>query len=72
MHQSNNINVDHRQIGIHIKEVRKQKSCSQAQQAEETNLSVSYINHIENAKRKAGIEFIPRIVNMLDITVDEL
>ena len=48
-----------------------QNNCSQAQQAEETNLSVSYIKHIENAK-KASIEFIPRIVNMLDITVDEL
>lgn len=64
--------VNHRQIGYRIKEVREQNHLSQAQLAEITDLSVSYISHIENAKRKASLESIIRIVNALGITVDEL
>lgn len=64
--------VNHRQIGYRIKEVREQNRLSQAQLAEITDLSVSYISHIENAKRKASLESIIRIVNALGITVDEL
>ena len=66
------ISVNHRQIGYRIKEVREQNHISQAQLAEMTDLSVSYISHIENAKRKASLESIIRIVNVLGITVDEL
>ena len=44
------ISVNHRQIGYRIKEVREQNHISQAQLAEMTDLSVSYISHIENAK----------------------
>lgn len=64
--------VDHRQIGYRIKEVREQSHISQARLAEMTDLSVSYISHIENAKRKASLESVIRIVNALGITVDEL
>ena len=64
--------VNHKQIGYRIKEVREQNNFSQAQLAEETELSISYISHIENAKRKASLESIIRIVNALGITVDEL
>ena len=64
--------VNHRQIGYRIKEVREQNNFSQARLAEETELSISYISHIENAKRKASLESIIRIVNALGITVDEL
>ena len=67
-----NIGIDHKQIGNRIKEVREQNDYSQAKLAEETDLSVSYISHIENAKRKASLESIVRIVNVLGITVDEL
>ena len=59
--------VNHKQIGYRIKEVREQNNF-----AEETELSISYISHIENAKRKASLESIIRIVNALGITVDEL
>ncbi len=64
--------VNHKQIGYRIKEVREQNNFSQARLAEETKLSISYISHIENAKRKASLESIIRIVNALGITVDEL
>lgn len=64
--------INHTQIGYRIKEVKEQNNFSQARLAEETELSISYISHIENAKRKASLESIIRIVNALGITVDEL
>lgn len=70
--RQNNASINHKQIGNRIKEVREQNDYSQAKLAEETDLSVSYISHIENAKRKASLESIVRIVNVLGITVDEL
>lgn len=70
--RQNNTGINHKQIGNRIKEVREQNDYSQAKLAEETDLSVSYISHIENAKRKASLESIIRIVNALGITVDEL
>lgn len=72
MNQTQQSSVDHRQIGYRIKEVREQNNFSQAELAEKTELSVSYISHIENAKRKASLESIIRIVNALGITIDEL
>ena len=53
--------VNHKQIGYRIKEVREQNNFSQAQLAEETELSISYISQIEKAKRKASLESIIRI-----------
>ena len=44
--------VNHKQIGYRIKEVREQNNFSQARLAEETELSISYISHIENAQGK--------------------
>ena len=67
-----NSTIKHRQIGKRIKEIREQNNLSQAELAEATNLSVSYISHVENAKRKASLESVLRIVNALGITVDEL
>lgn len=67
-----NSTINHRQIGKRIKEIREQNNLSQAELAEATNLSVSYISHVENAKRKASLESVLRIVNALGITIDEL
>ena len=66
------ISVNHRQIGYRIKEVREQNHISQAQLAEMTDLSVSYISHIENAKRKASLESVIRIVAAYQTDIDML
>ena len=64
--------VNYERIGKRIQQLRKLKKMSQADLAEYTGMSVSYISHIENAKRKASLESVIRIVNALGITVDEL
>ena len=59
-------------IGMRVKEVRKQLHITQAQLAEMTDLSISYISHIEKKKKKASLESLVRIADALGITVDEL
>ena len=59
-------------IGMRIKEVRRQQHITQSQLAELTDLSVSYISHIETAQKKASLESLIRISDALGLTVDEL
>lgn len=64
--------VNFRLIGKRIKEVRESGNLSQMDLAERTELSVSYISMIENAKRKVSLDALIRIANVLGVTVDEL
>ena len=66
------ISVNHRQIGYRIKEVREQNHVSQAQLAEMTDLSVSYISHIETGRKKPSLESLVRIASALGITLDRI
>ena len=59
-------------IGRRIKESRLQKQMSQAELAEKIDMSVSYISHIETAKKQASLESLVRIVNVLGVTVDHM
>jgi transcriptional regulator with XRE-family HTH domain len=45
---------------------------SQAELAERADMSVSYISHIETTKKKASLETLVRIANVLGVTVDYL
>ena len=59
-------------IGKRVKEVRGIKHLSQAELAECINMSVTYISHIETAKKRASLEALVRISNALDVTIDQL
>ncbi|MBR4607567.1 MAG: helix-turn-helix transcriptional regulator [Lachnospiraceae bacterium] len=64
--------IDHNLIGLRIKEVRKRQGVTQAQLAEMADLSVSYVSHVENAKKKVSLETLLRMCNALEITLDDL
>lgn len=64
--------INFKLIGKRIKEVRKQRSLTQADLAELTGMSDSYISYIETAKKQASLESLVQISNALGITVDEL
>lgn len=66
------MHVDFMLIGRRVKEIRKQLCITQAQLAEMTDLSISYISHIETAQKKASLESLVRIADALGITVDEI
>jgi transcriptional regulator with XRE-family HTH domain len=59
-------------IGKRIKESRERQHITQTKLAERIDMSVSYISHIETAKKKASLEVLVLISNELGITVDEL
>lgn len=59
-------------IGRRVKESRIQKHMSQEALAELIDLSVTYISHIETAKKQASLDSLVRIADALGVTVDNL
>jgi len=59
-------------IGRRIKESRMRQHISQTKLAERIDMSVSYISHIETAKKKASLEALVLISNELGTTMDAL
>lgn len=59
-------------IGRRVKEIRSQSKISQAVLAEWINRSVTYISHIETAKKHASLETLVRIADAFGVTVDQL
>ena len=64
--------TNHKIIGLRIRELRLEKKMTQADLAEKIDMSVTYMSHIEAAKRKASLETLLRITNALEITMDRL
>ncbi|EKE02051.1 MAG: putative transcriptional regulator [uncultured bacterium] len=64
------MSLNYKIIGKRIKEIRLGKSLSQEKLAEMCNLSVSYISYIESAKKKASLESLVRLGNVLGVTLD--
>ena len=59
-------------IGLRIRKLRLEKKMTQAALAEKIDMSVTYMSHIETAKRKASLDSLLRITNALEITMDRL
>ena len=66
------MSVNYTHIGLRIREIRTLKHISQAELAEEIDMSVSYISHVETALKKASLETLVRISNAFGITIDQL
>jgi len=65
--------LNYKRIGLRIKETRKTIcGISQAELAELTELSDSYISHIETGLKKISLELLVRIANALEVTADYL
>lgn len=59
-------------VGRRIGETRKLRKISQAELAELADLSVPYVSYIENAKKKASLESLVAIAEVLGTTLDAL
>ncbi len=64
--------IDFRVIGHHISYYRKLKGISQAELAEMISSSVPYISYIETGKKQIGVEYLVRIADALEVSVDRL
>jgi transcriptional regulator with XRE-family HTH domain len=59
-------------IGRRVKETRTSKLISQAELAEQINMSVPYISHIETATKQVSLKALVQIANVLGVTVDTI
>jgi len=66
------MSANYKLIGLRIKEARLQKLMSQAELAERIDMSVSYISHIETAKKHASMDSLVRIANALGFTMNDM
>lgn len=64
--------MDYVALGKNIHSYRKRADLTQAQLAEETGYSDSFIGQLENARSKPSLEAIVRIASVLSVTVDQL
>ena len=62
--------VNFKHIGRRVKEIRNMKGMSQAELAEQIDMSVPYISLIETAAKKASLSTLILIANALGVTVD--
>ena len=66
------MNADYGLIGKQISFYRHQVGLTQEQLAETCNLSVSYLNRIENGRKKASLDVLITIADTLGTTMDNL
>jgi transcriptional regulator with XRE-family HTH domain len=59
------------ELGKNIHVLRVAKSMSQQQLAEKADLSLPFINLIENGKRKVSLETLLSLLSALDVTLSE-
>lgn len=64
--------LDYPALGKRIKAFRKEVGLSQALLAEFIDVSPQYISHIETGRKKASLEIIVRIANVLNLSLDRL
>ena len=64
--------VNFRIIGRRVNELRTQNHMSQANLAEQVDMSVTYISNIETARKQASLKSLVLIADALGVTVDSL
>jgi len=64
--------VDYKRLGERIREERLRLHLTQAQLAEATEISDTYMGSIERGERSLTLDTLVRLVNRLGVTVDYL
>ncbi|MGI5898871.1 MAG: helix-turn-helix domain-containing protein [Christensenellales bacterium] len=64
--------MDYESLGRKIRNVRKQRGLTQKESAEMIGISTAFFGLIERGQRKASIETLVSICNVLNVSMDEL
>ena len=64
--------MDYKDLGARVRTVRRQKTLTQEQLAEQVGISASFLGHIERGTRIASIDTLVALCNALDVTADYL
>lgn len=62
--------MDYKRLGQRIREERKKLNLTQAELAEEIDISDTYMGAIERGERSLTLDTLVRLVNRLGVTVD--
>ncbi len=62
--------MDYKRLGKRIREERQRLSLTQAQLAEDIDISDTYMGAIERGERSLTLDTLVRLVNRLGVTVD--
>lgn len=66
------MSVDYKDLGHRIKKKRENLGMSQAELADQADLSTQHISNVENARSKIGLEKLVTVANVLNSYTDEL
>lgn len=64
--------MDYKRLGERIRQERKRLNLTQAQLAEDINISDTYMGAIERGERSLTLDNLVRLVNRLGVTIDYL
>ena len=64
--------MDYKDFGDRVRRKRQQKGWTQEILAKELGVSTSFVGHIERGSRKASLETLVQIANVLCVSVDYL
>ena len=64
--------MDYKDFGERVRRKRQQKGWTQEMLAKELGISTSFVGHIERGSRKASLETLVQIANVLDVSMDYL
>jgi transcriptional regulator with XRE-family HTH domain len=60
--------VDYKDLGLKVRQARKQMRLTQEQLAEQVGISSSFMGHIERGSRVASLETLVSLCNVLHVT----
>ncbi len=66
------MDVNLKEVGVRIKQARKERNISQAELAEKLNISVSHMSDIETGKTNFGVDIFMCITEALQVSADAL
>lgn len=66
------VEINYKLLGIGIRKRRMALHMTQAELAERTDLSVSYISYLETGKKTPSLACLASIADVLDTTIDTL
>lgn len=64
--------MDYVDLGRRIRKQRSLKGWTQETLAEKVNVSTSFVGHVERGTRKASLETLVAMANVLDVSLDYL
>lgn len=64
--------IDHKEVGLRIKNLRNQRGVTQEQLAEQLNITINFLYRVESGHRAASLDLLAEIAHYFGTTLDYL